>query len=124
MLPSLNLDLPEPEWLTLLKAERESGKSVSQIAREVQMARPSVSMLIAGTYPAQSLDLVAKKHGAKIVKLYRNEVLCPHLRRGLSSEQCQDFASRPMSISNPDRLAHWDACRNCPRNPLKETEND
>lgn len=122
MLPSLNLDLPEPEWLALLKAERAAGKSVSQIAREVEMARPSVSMLLAGTYPAQSLDLVARKHGAKILKLYRNEVMCPHLRTGLSNEACQEYATRPMSTSNPDKLAHWSACRKCPFNPTKELQ--
>jgi len=122
MLPSLNLDLPEPEWLVLLKAQRANGKSISQIAREVDMARPSVSMLLKGTYPAQSLDLVSRKHGAKILKLYRNEVLCPHLRTGLSSEACQEYASRPMSTSNPDKLAHWSACRKCPFNPTKEKD--
>jgi len=122
MLPSLNLDLPEPEWLVLLKAQRANGKSISQIAREVDMARPSVSMLLKGTYPAQSLDLVSRKHGAKILKLYRNEVLCPHLRTGLSSEACQEYARRPMSTSNPDKLAHWSACRKCPFNPTKEKD--
>lgn len=118
MLPSLNLNLPEPEWLTLLKAERNAGKSVSQIAREISMKRPSVSMLLNGTYPAQSLDLVTRKHGAKIVKLYRNEVLCPHLRCGISAEACQEYAARPMSTSNPDKLQHWSACKHCPLNPI------
>ncbi len=118
MLPKLNLDLPEPEWVTLLKAERAKGKSVSQIARETGMARPSVSMLLSGTYPAQSLDLATGKHGARIVRIYRDQVLCPHLRRGIGAEECSAFASAPMSTSSPEKLRHWQACRRCPLNPI------
>ncbi len=118
MLPKLNLDLPEPEWITLLKAERAKGKSVSQIARETGMARPSVSMLISDTYPARSLDLVTRKHAARVVQLYRDQVFCPHLRRGIGAEACLSLASAPMSTSRPDKLAHWAACRRCPHNPV------
>lgn len=118
MLPSLKLDLAEPEWLTLLRSEHGNGKSISQIARETGMARPSVSMLLSGTYPAQSLDLVARKHAARIVRIYRNQVLCPHLHRGIGAGECESFASAPMSTSNPVKLRHWRACQACPLNPL------
>lgn len=120
MLPALNLEMHDPNWLTLLKAERDKGKSVSLIARETGMARPSVSMLLNGTYPAQSLDLVSRKHGARIVRIYRDQVLCPHLRRGIGAEECRSFALAPMSTSNPEKLQHWRACRQCPLNPTKE----
>lgn len=119
MRPSLNLDLPEPEWIHLLREELAKGKSVSQISREIGLARPSVSMLLSGTYPAQSLDLVTAKHGARVVEIYRNQVACPHLRRSVAKEVCRAHASAPMSSSCPDRLAHWAACRRCPLNPLK-----
>lgn len=117
MRPSLNLDLQEPEWLSVLKAERAKGKSVSEIARDCGMARPSVSMLLAGTYPARSLDLVERKHGAAIVKAFRDRVLCPHLRRGIAAEECRAHAMAPMSISNIARMRHLEACRRCPLNP-------
>jgi len=119
MRPSLNLNLPDPEWLALLRAQREEGKSVSQIARETGMKRPSVSMLLNGTYPAKSLDLVTRKHGARIVQLYRNKVACPHQRVGISHEECRRLACAPMSTSHPDKLAQWGACRKCDLNPLK-----
>lgn len=119
MRPSLNLDWPEPEWLALLRAERARGKSVSQIARETGMARPSVSMLLAGTYPAQSLDLCSAKHAARVVQLYRDQVLCPHLRQGIGLDVCRAHASAPMSMSDPDSLRHWAACRRCTLNPVK-----
>lgn len=117
MHPSLKLDLPEPEWVVLLREQQAKGKSISQIAREVDMARPSVSMLLSGTYPAQSLDLATRKHGARIVQLYRDQIACPHLRRGITAEECRRHAGAPMSTSNPERLRHWEACRRCPLNP-------
>jgi hypothetical protein len=113
MRPSLKLDLPDPEWLVLLRQEQGKGKSVSQIARETGMARPSVSMLLSGTYPAVSLDLVTRKFGAAVIKLYRDQVLCPHLRRGIGVAECATYAAAPMSTSNPEKLRHWRACRAC-----------
>ena len=120
MRSALNLELPEPEWITLLREQQAKGKSVSQIARETGMKRPSLSMLLNGTYPAQSLDLVTRKHGARVVQLYRDQVLCPHLRRGIGAEECRSFAAAPMSTSNPEKLRHWEACRRCPLQPKGE----
>lgn len=120
MRPALNLALLEPEWITLLREQKAKGKTVTQIAREVGMARPSVSMLLTGTYPAQSLDSVHRKHGARIVQLYRDQVLCPHLHRGIGAEECRTYAAAPMSTSNPEKLRHWQACRRCPLNPKGE----
>lgn len=122
MLPALNLDLPEPEWLGLLRAQVAKGKSISQIARETGMARPSLSMLLSGTYPAQSLDLVTQKHGVRVVQIYRDQTLCPHLRRGIPITECKSFALAPMSTSDPEMLRHWRACRRCPLNPVLNKE--
>ncbi|MFN3314326.1 MAG: hypothetical protein ACK46Q_12785 [Hyphomonas sp.] len=124
MQPSLKIELDVPEWLGLLQSERDRGKSVSTIARETGMARASVSMLLSGTYPARSLDLVTRKHGARIVKLYRNQVLCPHLRRGIGAAECEAFAAAPMSTSNPEKLKHWRCCRQCPLNPTKPANEE
>ena len=117
MLEKLSLGAPELEWVTLLKDQLRKGKSISQIARETGMARPSVSMLLSGTYPAQSLDLVTRKHGARIVRIYRDQVLCPHLHRGIGAAECASYASAPMSTSNPEKLSHWRSCRRCHLNP-------
>lgn len=117
MQQNLKLDMTEPEWLQLMKAERARGKSVSQIARDVGMARPSVSMLLSDTYPAQSLDIVTRKYGAAVVRVYSAQQLCPYLKRGIPVEECRAHASAPMSTSNPDRLRHQRACRLCLLNP-------
>ncbi len=117
MRPALNMDLPEPEWLALLRAEQAKGKSVVALSRECGIPRSSLQMLLTGTYPAKSLDLVSRKHAARIVGQYRNQVLCPHLRRGLGAEECRSFAAAPMSTSSPTKLAHWAACQRCAFNP-------
>jgi len=121
--PALNLDLPEPEWITLLKGEAAKGRSVSAIARECGIARSSLSMLIRDCYPADSLDVTTRKHGARVVRLYRNQVLCPHLHRGIGAEECAGHATAPMSTSNPEKLRHWRACRRCALNPLTQKES-
>lgn len=114
----LNLDLPEPEWIGLLRAELAGGKSISQIARESGIARPSVSMLLSSSYPAKSLDLVTRKYGAHVVQLYRNQVLCPHVKKAIGAEACRAHAAAPMSTSNVEKLNQWRACRACPLNPF------
>lgn len=121
MQPSL-IPLEELEWVSLLRQEHKKGKPISQIAREVGMARPSVSMLLSGTYPAKSLDLVTRKHGADVMRLYRDQMMCPHLKRGISADQCRAFASAPMSTSVPDKMRQWSACRNCALNPVNPKE--
>lgn len=120
MQPALNLDLPEPEWISLCRAEVAKGKTISQVARECGMPRSSLSMLLSGGYPAQSLDLVTRKYGQKIAKLYRDAVLCPHLHRSIPSDECQAHAAAPMTASLPEKLRQYRACRRCPLNPLKK----
>jgi len=110
----------QPEWLTLLHAQLADGKSVSQIARETGVARPSLSMVLNGSYPAASLEKFTQKQGPKILKCYRKKVLCPHLNVGISAEECAAHANAPMTMSNPQKLRHWHACQSCRLNPTKE----
>ncbi len=114
----LNPGLPDPEWVALLKAEAAKGRSVSEIARECGIARSSLSMLLRDVYPADSLDLATRKHGTRVTRLYRAQVLCPHLQRGIGADECLSHASAPMSTSSPQKLAHWRACRRCDLNPV------
>jgi transcriptional regulator with XRE-family HTH domain len=118
----LNLDLPELEWISLCREQIAKGKSISQVARETGLARPSLSMILSGTYPAQSLDLASRKHAARVVQLYRDRVLCPYLRTGLTADQCRAYASAPMSTSDPEQLSQCRACRRCPLNPITAPE--
>lgn len=123
MRPALNLDLPEPEWIGLCRAEVAKGRTIAEVARECGIPRSSLSMLLSGDYPAQSLDLVTSRHGARILLLYRGAVLCPHLHRSIPAAECRTHAAAPMSTSSPEKLRHWRACRRCPLNPTTEKGN-
>jgi hypothetical protein len=119
MQAKLNLDDAEPEWLSLLRAAvAAEGASIASVARSIDMPRPSLSMLLAGTYPAK-LDKVGRKFAAKVLQQYRNRVPCPHLRTSIGKDECRTFASAHQTTSDPDKLAHWRACRACETNPLK-----
>lgn len=122
MRPALNLDLPEPEWIGLCRAEVAKGRTIAEVARECGIPRSSLSMLLSGGYPAQSLDLVTRKHGARIVRIYRDAVLCPHLHRAIPADECGRHAAAPMTTSRPEKLRHWRACRRCPLNPMQKDD--
>lgn len=114
---SLGLEMPDPEWVQLLRAEVAKGRSIAAVARDIDMPRPSLSMLLAGNYPA-GLDKVSRKYAATVILLFRGQVLCPHLRKGIGIDACKTQAGAPMQMSSPDQLKFWAACRACPQNPI------
>lgn len=105
-----------PEWIALLRAERARGKRIADIAREVGIPRPSLSMLINGTYPA-SLEKVTAKFSAAVLRQYREKLVCPYLGEKIEPEECAEFAALPMTMSSPLKLRHWRACQICEHNP-------
>ncbi|MGH1577733.1 helix-turn-helix domain-containing protein [Planktotalea sp.] len=107
------------EWIEVLRAENVAGKTVADIAREIGMPRPSVSMLINGTYPAD-LNKASAKHAAKVMRLYQNKVACPHFARAIGFAECQEHAAAPMSLSHPTKLKLWRACQRCEDNPIRK----
>lgn len=110
-------DMPDPEWIGLLRAEVAKGRTITAVGLEVGIPRPSLSLLLSRNYPAK-LDRKTRLYAAKVVALYKDQVLCPHLNAGISREQCRAFAGAPMSISDPNKLRHYRACARCPLNPL------
>lgn len=115
---ALGLDLPDPEWVRLLRSEVDGKRrSIAAVARDIDMPRPSLSMLLSGTYPA-GLDKVSAKYAAIVIAKFRGQVLCPHLRKGIGIDACKAYAAAPMKMSHPDELKFWAACRACPLNPI------
>lgn len=112
-------NLMQPEWLNLLHAEKTNGKSIAQIAREIGMKRPSLSLLMSGNYPA-GLDKVTRKFEPIVLKLYGAKVACPHLGHGISLDTCATHANAPMTMSSPAKLKHWSACQRCPNHPNRK----
>lgn len=95
------------EWLTLLKSEAERT-SITDVARRIGYARPSVSLAIAGRYPGGT-DALEKAVLAKLA----NRIACPFLRSALSQEECREHATKRMPTGNPAAFKHWGACQDC-----------
>lgn len=114
------MSMAEPDWIDLLRSQQERGKSIAEIAREIGMPRPSVSLLISGKYPA-SLSKVTQKYGDTVRRLYQQKVPCPHLGKSIEPEDCARFATAPMTMSNPKKLQHWRACQSCSHNTNKRS---
>lgn len=108
-----------PEWISLLQAERDAGRSIAEIAREVGIPRASLSLLINGKYPA-GLDKVTAKYGPRVLMRYRAKVDCPHLRRSIGVAECALHAAAPMTMSSPSKLKHWRSCQRCKHNPNRK----
>lgn len=114
------IPIADPEWLTILRAEcAKPGATIAGVAATIGMKRTALSMLLSGKYPAK-LDKISTKYASAVLAQYRDQVLCPHVRSGISPEQCRSHAAAPMSTSNPERLAQWSACRRCSLNPIKQ----
>ncbi|KMK68558.1 helix-turn-helix transcriptional regulator [Puniceibacterium sp. IMCC21224] len=109
------LTLEDPEWLELLKAQVAQGRTITEVAMDIGMSRPSLSMLISGTYPAR-LDKVEAKYASVILSRFKDQVFCPHLHTGLPRVICARHAGaeRPASA---ERMRHWRACQGCAQNP-------
>lgn len=113
------IELPDPDWLEILREEvAKPGASIAGVAAEVGMKRTALSMLLSGKYPAK-LDKVSAKYSSAVLQRFRDQVFCPHLRTGISPDECRRTACAPMSTSNPEKLAQWSACRRCSLNPSK-----
>lgn len=91
--------------------------SISAVARIIGYKRPSVSLYLAGRYPADPSRIEA----AILAKL-AGRVACPHLGRDIAGDDCRGFALRPMPMSDPRALRHWRACQGCPSRP-KEADD-
>jgi hypothetical protein len=95
------------EWIDLLRA-RVAETSIAAAAREIGYARPSISMALAGKYPAA----VGKLRAAVIAAYTRCH--CPFLDREIPAGECRRFRQRAIPQSKPDELRHWAACKGCP----------
>ena len=113
----------QPDWLSLLRAEvSKPGKSVTSVAAEIGMPRPSLSLLLNGKYPA-GIDKKAAKFESKVLHLYTDQLVCPHLGSAIGRDVCNSFASRPMTTSSPEKLRQFMACRDCTQNPNSNAQD-
>ena len=84
------------DWLTLL-SEAVNASSRSAVARELGVSRPSVSLLLNGSYPGKT-DRMA----ARVIARYAR-MDCPHTGKSVTPEHCRKFTGQVPS-SGPAAL--------------------
>lgn len=104
----------DPDWLAVLRAAA-AAEGIAAAGRRIGMARPSVSLVLSGKYPA-ALDNVAAKVRAKLM----DQVQCPAFGADIPLAKCRAQAARPFSAASASAARLWRACRTCPNRP-KET---
>ncbi|MGC0153308.1 XRE family transcriptional regulator [Chromobacterium vaccinii] len=97
-----------PAWLDLLRAEAARG-SIGTAAAAVGYSRSTVSLVLAGKYPAP-VDRIA---AAVMLRLAPASTHCPYLEQSIERVECQRISSGPVPTHNPLKLAHWRACQQC-----------
>lgn len=105
------LHAPRADWLVLLRAA-VAASSIRTTADRVGLSPTTVSLLLAGKYPAKSLDNVEQK-----VRDAFDHWHCPALDADLPGYRCADYRSRPVPRSSARDLRHWRACQTCYHNP-------
>lgn len=112
----------EATWLDLLRAEvAKEGKTVTSVAAEIGMPRPSLSLLLNDNYPA-AVAKKAAKFESKVLSLFTDQLVCPHLGKAIGRDTCRTFAARPMTTSSPVKVKQFMACRDCPKNPIQNAD--
>ncbi len=98
------------KWQELLH-EAVQSKSKAQVARELNVSRTAVSLLMADRYCGRT-DRMA----ARIIEVY-GRLSCPYLGSAVSHEDCLRYSSK-IPTSSPSAIRHWRACQGCPYKPL------
>lgn len=104
--------MTDDRWLTLLR-EAVSVSSRAEVARELDLSRTTISLVLSEKYPGKT-DRVA----ARVLRVF-GQVKCMHTAELVTPTVCLDFAARRPPVNNPLALTHWRACQTCPRRPVK-----
>ena len=108
----------DAEAIDLLQARVAHHKgSRAAVARELGVARSSVSQALDGKYPGDT-----RKLRAKIIEIFANQVMCPHLETEIAPSVCKAARERPLRSASGSRadVKHWQACQGCQNNPARQ----
>ncbi len=94
-------------WLELLRHAVEAS-SMGRVAEDLDVGRPTISLVLAGKYPART-DRIAQR----VINVY-GRVQCPFLGEEITGAQCRDYHTRAAPTSSPFAMRHWRACQSCP----------
>jgi len=107
----------DDEALGLLRRRLDHhGGSRTALARELSIARSSLSQALDGRYPADTGRL-----RSRIVETFAERIDCPHLGRDIPPAECRSLRERPLAacIASRATVKHWQACQGCPHNPKR-----
>ena len=98
-------------WYQLLQLAVDRDGVVAVAKRLGYNNHSSTSMVLRGTYLGKT-----DRFAERVLKHY-DVVACPHLRTGITQEQCRETALSRAPLNNPLRMTHWRACQCCPHKP-------
>lgn len=108
--------MTRPDLLDLLQKkieqfndERGQGGQ-ARVARDLGYSAGAISQVISGKYPDAGNIL------AKVEEIYGGiSVDCPGLGYEIPLAKCGEWRRKPFAATNPQRVAMYRACKNCPR---------
>ncbi|WP_310620913.1 hypothetical protein [Flexibacterium corallicola] len=103
----MQVDIPR-----LIEEQITKRGSIQAVADAMGVSRTSVSLYRSDKL-AENGGRVDRFEAIAMARFY-DQVLCPHLKTGLSKEECAKHATRSVPQSDPDALRHWATCQNCP----------
>lgn len=101
----------EPDWLAAFRAYA-AKHGIAAAGERIGRARPSVSLVLSGNYPA-GLDRIE----AKVRAVLMDQVRCPGFGDEIPLAECRDWSSRSFSGASARSAAMYRACRACPHSP-------
>lgn len=105
----------DPDWLAALRAVAAQA-GIAEAGRRIGMARASVSLVLAGKYPAGT-DKVETRVRAVLL----GRVACPAMGESIALDRCRDIASRPFSAASGRAARQFRTCQSCPHRPKEDT---
>jgi len=94
------------------RATKDAGEGgFAAVAERCGLKRSAVSMFVRRKYPAGESGV------ARDVLAALDGFTCPYLNAHITQDACRAVALAEPPTHNPLKLAHWQACRQCPGKP-------
>ena len=106
---------PAADWLDLLR-DAVARETIAGVAERVGLSRSTLSLVLAGKYPAKSLNNVEKK-----VRDALDRWPCPYYGLVIHATDCRAWRERPMPQSSARDIRFWRTCQGCPHHPASPT---
>lgn len=97
------------DWLSILRSEITKSGSIAAVARKLDYARTTISLVHHGRYGG-STDRIA----ARVIEVFASNVDCPHVGTEIERSECDTMRHATMPTNSAARLRHWTACQSCP----------